>query len=73
MAPYPLVGHRTEDAHPEPTGVPVPFIRTEREGRVAVVTLDDPQRRNALNLDLCAELAATMDQLEADTASVRSW
>jgi enoyl-CoA hydratase len=46
--------------------VPVPFIRTEREGRVAVVTLDDPQRRNALNLELCGELAATMDQLEGD-------
>jgi enoyl-CoA hydratase len=46
--------------------VPVPFIRTEREGRVAVVTLDDPQRRNALNLELCGELAATMDELEGD-------
>ena len=44
----------------------MPFIRTEREGRVAVVTLDDPQRRNALNLELCGELAATMDQLEGD-------
>jgi enoyl-CoA hydratase len=44
----------------------VPFIRTEREGRVAVVTLDDPQRRNALNLELCGELAATMDELEGD-------
>jgi enoyl-CoA hydratase len=42
------------------------FIRTERRGRVAVVTLDDPQRRNALNLTLCAELAATMDELESD-------
>ena len=44
----------------------MPFIRTEREGRVAVVTLDDPQRRNALNLELCGELAATMDELEGD-------
>lgn len=43
-----------------------PLIRTERHGRVAVVTLDDPQRRNALSLALCAELAATMDELEAD-------
>jgi enoyl-CoA hydratase len=44
----------------------VPLIRTELHGRVAVVTLDDPERRNALNLELCAELAATMDRLEAD-------
>jgi len=44
----------------------VPFIRTEREGRVAVVVLDDPQRRNALNLELCDELAGTMDGLESD-------
>jgi enoyl-CoA hydratase len=44
----------------------VPLIRTELHGRVAVVTLDDPERRNALNLALCAELAATMDRLEAD-------
>jgi enoyl-CoA hydratase len=44
----------------------VPLIRTELHGRVAVVTLDDPDRRNALNLALCAELAATMDRLEAD-------
>ncbi len=44
----------------------VPFIRTDRQGRVAVVTLDDPQRRNALSQDLCAQLAATMDELESD-------
>ena len=44
----------------------MPLIRTELHGRVAVVTLDDPDRRNALNLALCAELAATMDRLEAD-------
>lgn len=44
----------------------MPLIRTKREGRVAVVTLDDPERRNALSRDLCAELADTMDQLEGD-------
>jgi enoyl-CoA hydratase len=43
-----------------------PLIRTERRGRVAVVTLDDPERRNALSRQLCGELAATMDELEAD-------
>ena len=32
------------------------FISVEHHDRVAVVTLDDPKRRNALNLELCAEL-----------------
>lgn len=44
----------------------MPLIRTERDGRVAIVTLDDPERRNALSVDLCAELATTMDRLEGD-------
>lgn len=44
----------------------MPLIRTERDGRVAIVTLDDPERRNALSMDLCAELATTMDRLEGD-------
>ena len=46
----------------------MPLIRTERDGRVAVITLDDPQRRNALSMDLCAELAAAMDEVESDDA-----
>ena len=41
-------------------------IRTERRDRVAVVTLDDPERRNALSLDLCAELVDVVAELEAD-------
>ena len=42
-------------------------IRLERtEDGVALVTLDDPGRRNALSLELCAELAATMAALDAD-------
>lgn len=44
----------------------MPLIRSVRTGRVAVLTLDDPQRRNALSMDLCAELAAHMDAAEAD-------
>lgn len=41
-------------------------IQTERSDRVAVVTLDDPTRRNSLNVDLCDELVAAMEGLEAD-------
>jgi enoyl-CoA hydratase len=42
-------------------------IRLEHPAdRVALVTLDDPGRRNALSLELCADLTATMAALEAD-------
>jgi enoyl-CoA hydratase len=34
--------------------------------RVAVVTLDDPDRRNALNATMVSEIVATFDELEAD-------
>ncbi|MEZ5321896.1 MAG: enoyl-CoA hydratase [Microthrixaceae bacterium] len=38
----------------------------EHHDRVAVLTLDDPGRRNALNVDLCDEMVAALDSLEAD-------
>ncbi len=42
-------------------------IRTDRPGdRVAVVTLDDPSRRNALSLQLSADLASTIEALVED-------
>jgi enoyl-CoA hydratase len=40
-------------------------VRTEISDRVAVVTLDDPDRRNALDLALCDELTGAFDELEA--------
>ncbi len=42
------------------------YILLERRDGVAVVTINDPQRRNALNLDLNEELIATFDELDAD-------
>lgn len=42
------------------------FITTERHDRVAVITLDDPKRRNALNLELCAELVEAVQRFEDD-------
>ncbi len=44
----------------------MPAIHTEVRDRVAVLTLDDPERRNALSLSLNAEIVAAMDALEAD-------
>ena len=41
-------------------------VLVERRDRVAVVTLNAPERRNALDLALNAELIAAMDQLERD-------
>jgi len=40
-------------------------VRLEVDARVAVVTLDDPDRRNALDLGLCDDIVAAFDELEA--------
>ena len=42
------------------------LVRCEVADGVAVVTLDDPERRNALNLEMVDEIVATFDTLEAD-------
>jgi enoyl-CoA hydratase len=44
-------------------------LRVERPGSaegVAVLTLDEPERRNALNLDLVHEIVSAFDMLEVD-------
>lgn len=41
-------------------------VVTEIRGRVAVLTLAAPQRRNALDLAMCAELSSELDRIEAD-------
>jgi enoyl-CoA hydratase len=40
-------------------------VRLDIADRVAVVTLDDPKRRNAFDLGLCDDVVATFDELEA--------
>jgi enoyl-CoA hydratase len=42
------------------------LVRCDVADGVAVVTLDDPDRRNALNLEMVDEIVATFDQIEAD-------
>lgn len=42
----------------------MPRVRLDVTDRVAVVTLDDPDRRNALDLGITAELGAAFDELE---------
>jgi enoyl-CoA hydratase len=44
----------------------VPAVHIDIRGRVGVLTLDDPERRNALSLDLCAQISAGVEELEGD-------
>jgi enoyl-CoA hydratase len=46
----------------------MPLVRTAIVDGVATVTLDDPDRRNALTLPMTTELVDTFDELEADPA-----
>ena len=41
-------------------------LHVERRDRVAVITLDDPERRNALSRDMVDALTGAVDALEAD-------
>src|SRR3954466_2727240 len=40
------------------------YVLTDIRDGVAIVTLNDPERRNAINLEMNAELEATFDELE---------
>jgi enoyl-CoA hydratase len=42
------------------------YVNTDVSDGVAVLTLNDPDKRNAVNLKMNDELAATLDELEAD-------
>jgi enoyl-CoA hydratase len=43
-------------------------LHVDRHDRVALLTLDEPERRNALTAPLVAEIIASMDELDADPA-----
>jgi enoyl-CoA hydratase len=45
-----------------------PRVRLERDGNVAIVTLDDPARRNALSLEVTVQLALAVEEATADTS-----
>ena len=50
------------------TGDPHSLARLEvHEGGVAVLTLDDPRRANAFTLDMCHQITAVVDRIEADS------
>ncbi|MBI3744563.1 MAG: enoyl-CoA hydratase [Chloroflexi bacterium] len=41
-----------------------PVVRLERDGKVAIITLDRPQSRNAINLQLATEVVAAIEQAQ---------
>ena len=45
-----------------------PRVRLERDGNVAIVTLDDPARRNALSLEVTVQLAQAVNEATQDPA-----
>lgn len=42
-------------------------LHVERDGRVAILTLDDPERRNAMTAPLVAEIVDAMDEVDNDS------
>src|SRR5579863_3326912 len=41
-------------------------VHVSREGRVAIVVMDRPEARNAMNREMTQQLEATYDELESD-------
>lgn len=48
--------------------MPHPMIRTDRDGEIAVVTIDRPAKRNALDLPMWIAVAEAMEAASADEA-----
>jgi enoyl-CoA hydratase/carnithine racemase len=46
--------------------MPHPMIRTDRDGEIAVVVIDRPAKRNALDLPMWIALAEAMEEVSAD-------
>ena len=46
--------------------IDVRLIEVSQESRVRTITLNRPEKRNALNLDLCRELTEAFDQADSD-------
>ncbi len=44
----------------------MPYVLTETNGRIARITLNDPQKRNAINAEMNDEICAALDTFEAD-------
>lgn len=47
------------------------YLLSAREGSLGVITLNRPERRNAMSLDLMLELIACLDEV-SNTAGIRA-
>ena len=54
----------SSSASTPPTTETEPALLTERRGRVLVVTINRPDQRNAINLEVAEGIAAAMDELD---------
>lgn len=45
------------------------YVEVSREGRVVHIALNRPEKRNALNLELCRELAGALEAASADAGT----
>ena len=43
------------------------YLLSAREGSLAIITLNRPERRNAMSLDLMLELIQCLDEVASDT------
>ena len=48
----------------------MPLVRLERDGGLARLTLDRPDSRNALSIELCREVVAALGSVDADARAV---
>ncbi len=60
---------KTPGNDPERDRLPRTNVRVERQGPVAVITLDQPEVRNAIDGPTAAQLAAAMREFEADDST----
>lgn len=48
----------------------MPLVRLERDGALARLTLDRPEARNALSIELCNEIVSALGSVDADARAV---
>lgn len=51
----------------------MPTVHVENREGVALLILDDPERRNALSVELCAAIVAAVESSRPTSRSALSW
>ncbi len=60
------LARQIEDGRPIGQTTPMPLITMTVDGSVATLTLNDPDRRNAMTLDMCGEVEIALDEVEGN-------